>query len=76
MMASPVSVGKLVAMAGRSTPLVNPNTKNDDTMLAPVLPGLTTALASPLFTSSVAIQIDESRFFLATAAGDSCISTT
>ena len=45
-------------------------------MLAPVLPGLTMALASPVLTNSVATQIDESRFLRATAAGDSCISTT
>src|ERR1041385_6838306 len=76
MIAVPVRVGKLVAIAGRSTPFVNPSKKNDATMLAPVLPGLTTALASPLLTNSVAIQIEESRFLRATAAGDSCIATT
>src|SRR4026208_1857177 len=76
MMAVPVSVGRLVAIAGRSTPFVSPSTKNDATMLAPVFPGLTTALASPLLTNSVATQIEESLFFRATVAGDSCISTT
>jgi len=34
------------------------------------------AVRDPLFTNSVAIQMDESRFFRATVAGDSCISTT
>ena len=66
----------MVAIAGRSTPLINPSTKNEATMLAPVFPGLTTASASPDFTNSVATQMDESRFFRATVAGDSCISTT
>jgi hypothetical protein len=76
MIAVPVRVGRLVAIAGRSTPFVSPSTKNDATMLAPVFPELTTALASPLLTSSVAIQIEEFRFLRATVAGDSCISTT
>ena len=34
MIASPLSVGRLVAIAGRSTPLISPNTKNAATMLA------------------------------------------
>ena len=45
-------------------------------MSAPVLPQLTTTLASPLFTSSMARTIDESFFFFSAFSGLSSIVIT
>ena len=52
--------GSTVAIAGRSMPGSVFSTKREIAISAPVLPALTQACASPLFTRSTATRIEES----------------
>ena len=65
-----------IASPGRSTPRRRPRRRTAAAIPAPVWPAVTTASASPRFTSSVATRIDASFFSRSAMAGCSCISMT
>ena len=58
---SPLTVGNMPAMAGRSIPGKVRNTNFDTAISAPVLPAETTPAASPLWTASTASHMLERR---------------
>ena len=60
-MESPRSVGHWQASAGRSMPAIMRRQNFAMAMSAPVLPAETVASASPVFTASSAIHMDETR---------------
>ncbi len=62
-------------IAGRSIPGSILSTYRAVAISAPVLPELTHASASPLFTSSSATRREESFLFFSALAGDSSIAT-
>jgi hypothetical protein len=72
----PPSLGTTAASAGLATPSIVLSRSVPQAMSAPVLPQLTTTLASPAFTSSMARTIEESFFFFRATSGLSSIVMT
>ena len=68
---SPARVGKVVTMAGRSTPGSRPSTNSPHAIMAPEFPADTTASASPAFTRSKHIRIEDFFFCLTAIEGAS-----
>ena len=60
-----------VASAGRSTPAIMPNALCAATTVAPVLPALNSAAASPPATAEAATRIEACGLRRSAAAGDS-----
>ena len=72
----PFKLGKLLAIAGLSIPGRVLRTKREVAIKAPVLPALTQASASLVFTKFILTLIEESFLFLSALCGDSSIITT
>ena len=72
----PFTVGSIPQRAGRSIPGMRFRMSTAEAIVAPVFPALTTASASPRFTSSVATPMDVSVRRRSSDDGCSCISTT
>ncbi len=73
---SPARVGKVVTIAGRSTPGSRPSTNRPQAIIAPELPAETTASASPAFTRSKQTRIDDFFFCFTAIDGASCMVIT
>ena len=73
---SPTLVGKVVTIAGRSTPGSRPSTNRPHAIIAPELPADTTASASPDLHRSKHMRIDDFFFCFTAIDGASCIVMT
>ena len=73
---SPALVGKVVTIAGRSTPGRRPSTNRPHAIIAPELPADTTASASPDLHRSKHMRIDDFFFCFTAIDGASCMVMT
>ena len=73
---SPARVGKVVTIAGRSTPGSRPSTSVPQAIMAPEFPAETTASASPALTRSKQTRIEDFFFCFTAMDGASCMVMT